>query len=255
MITGIIVWQRNRRETRMQMMEAIRPADLELTRVEQLFADPQVSAEACRIAASEALQTYQGVLRDGGQESPELDLGMARCFELMGQDADAEFHYLKAGRSPSAKLGLGRVCLRRFLEGRKDKDWRREAVGPLEGIGRSKAVDAAALLLDFSAGRVAEVVEAAPRVLEVTRHDDVVQMVAGVAAVERGQWVDAIIRFEKAARLRRSDCVSLYWQGVAQVGMGDGPGAVGFLQEAIRTAPPDWPLRPDAERRLEEARR
>jgi tetratricopeptide (TPR) repeat protein len=255
MITGIIVWQRSRRESRIETMEAIRPADQELARAEQLFADPQVPLENCRAAAAEALAYYEQVLRGLEDPTPDLALGMARCLELRGQDGDAEALYLRAGRSPAAKLGLARISLRRHLSGRRDQDWRKAAAKHLEGVGKSNASDPATLLYEFSSGHSAEVLAAAPKTLEQTRYDDVLQMAVGVAASDLGRWDEAVLRFEQGVRLRRSDPMSLYWQAVAQAGKGDSQGAYVSLDQALRDAPPDWPLRPEAERRLEAARR
>lgn len=255
MVTGIIAWQRNRSAARVEMMESIRPADMDLARVEQLFADPEVPLETCQGAATEALEGYKRISHEMGEPTADLEIGIARCLELLGHAEDAEAHYLKAGKRSAAKAGLARICLRRYFEGRKDQDWRKRALGALDALGKPKATDPASLLWNFSSGRNAEVLASAAPLLDLTRHDDVLQMAAGIAACESGRWAEASQRFELAARLRRSDPVSLYWQGVAQAGKGDPGGAIVFFQQAISSAPPDWGLRPEAEQRMEAARR
>ena len=80
-------------------------------------------------------------------------------------------------------------------------------------------------------------------------------MALGTAAVERGAWDEAVLRFEQAVRLRRSDSTSRFWKGMAFAGQGLKTEAAAEFESAIRSAPRDWPLLAEAERRLEEARR
>jgi tetratricopeptide (TPR) repeat protein len=256
MVTGIIVWQRNRREARMEMMETVRQADQELARTEQLYADPELPLDNCKASAAETLGLYRRLQRDLDQEIPELQLGIGRCLELMNQEDQAEAAYRSAGRVAGAGLGLARISLRRHFAGRRDQDWRTAAKIHLEKFKASTSGDEATLLYDFASGRSAQVLAAAPRVLEQGgRHSDVLQLAVGVAATELGKWDEAALRFDQAVRLRRSEPTTLYWKGVALAGKGESQDAVVCLDQAIRSAPADWPLRAEAERRILEARR
>ena len=254
LVTGIITWQRNRRESRIELMEAVRQPDQELARTEQLFADPEVPLETCVIAATETLAIYQQVRRDVEQGTPELHLGMARCLELMNQEVESEKLYRLAGRSAASSLGLARIALRRHFTGRRDMDWRKVAAEQLSKVKSSKPGDLATLLSDFATGRMAEVLVAAPKVLEQGRYNDVLQMAVGIAAVEQGKWEEAALRFDQAVRLRRADPTSLYWKGRALLGKGEKLEAIAAFDQAIRSAPSDWLLLADARVWFEQAR-
>ncbi|HVR83223.1 MAG TPA: protein kinase [Planctomycetota bacterium] len=255
MITGIIVWQRNRREARIELMQEVRGADQELARTEQLFGDSEVPLDSCRASAAETLALYKAIGNQWGQDTSELKAGTARCLELLGQEGEAESLYSLAMPLPSAGIGLARLRLKRYFAGQREKDWRKEAVKALESIKTSRPVDTASLLLAFASGRYSEVLAADPKLLDQGRYDDIVQMCVGASAVETKSWEEAIRRFEQAAKLRRGDATSLYWKGIALAGRGERMDAITAFDQALRSAPADWALLAEAQRQLDEARR
>lgn len=254
-ITGIVAYRRDLRGRRIELIEAIRPVEAELAHTEQLFADAEVPLDACRVAASETYRSYTQIQREQEGDSPELEAGMGRCLELMRQDAEAERHYLAAGASPQAGLGLARIALRKYFEGRADEDWRKSAARILEEKKSAASSPVARILLAFASGRSGEALAASAGLGEQGRHDDVLQMALGAAAVEQSNWDEAVTRFEQAVRLRRADAASLYWRGVAFQGKGDRTQATASLEEAARVAPVEWPLLTQTQRRLEELSR
>ncbi len=255
MITGVIAWQRNRREARIELMQEVRDADQELVRTERLCADAEVPVDNCKAVVAETLGIYQALQNQVGSGTPEIDAGIARCLELVQRESEAEKLYRSALPLPAAGAGLARIRLRRYFSGRREEDWRKSATKALESVKAAKAGDLPALYLAFASGRPADALAAAPKLLDQGRYDDVFQLCVGAAAVEVGNWDEAVLRFEQAVKLRRWDATSLYWKGVAFAGKGDRIEAVNAFGQALRTASSDWPLMEDAQRRMDEARR
>lgn len=255
MITGIIAWQRNRREARIELMQVVRDAEQELARTERLYADAEVPLDNCRALVAETLGLFRALQKQEGEGVPEVDAGTARCLELVEREKEAEKLYLSALPLPAAGAGLARIRLRRYFSGRREEDWRKSAAKALEAVKAAKLGDLPAFYLAYSSGRPADVLAAAPKLQDQGRYDDVFQFCVGAAAVELGKWDEAILRFEQASKLRRWDATSLYWKGVAFAGNGDRIEAVNSFGQALRIATSDWPLMEEAQRRMDEARR
>jgi tetratricopeptide (TPR) repeat protein len=246
-----ILRERQDAEARLARARLLSVAARALARAEQLRADASVPRHEVQAAVLEAVTPYRIALAEAEGALPEAELGVARCSEIVGLDADAEGHYRNLPELSEARWGLARVRLRRHFEGRQDADWRRRAQEVLERGPRSRSAEACHR---FLAGRAEDALAAAPPALGEDRYDDVLRLCLLQAALRLRRMPEALAHAEAVLRLRRSDSVSLYWKAVVLVESGDRAGAAEALERALKEAPRDWALRADAARRLQALR-
>ena len=215
--------------------KALREGERELAAAEQARGDVGGGSEAVFRQTRRAEPFFKMALEWSDGSQLEAHLGLGRCMELRDELREAEAEYLQAG--PSGNAALARMWTRRLVEGRRGRDWR--------ALVRAR-VGAAHPLRSFVDERWDEVLKS-----DLARSDDVVSLARGVAAIELKRWDDAVKWIDESLRVNRGDAAALHYLGIAREGHGDRAAAAEAFRESLRKAPTPWPLRPDAERRLE----
>ncbi len=224
-------------EERRQLLQSLRDGERALARAEQRRSDPESSPEEVVQAARQALSYFNLALRWSGGADPEASAGMGRCWELAGDEKEAEEAFLQAASIAAGRAGLARIRTRKHFEGRKDGDWAEAARAVLEGPGA---------LRDALDGRWESVLSAPP----ADRYDDVLLLVHGVAALRLGRWDDALRFLDQGLRIRRGDPLLSYFRAETLEGKGDRAAASAAYREALQRAPSDWALSREARARL-----
>jgi Ser/Thr protein kinase RdoA (MazF antagonist) len=251
-ITYFILAGGQAREERQAVLQSLLEGERELAYAERLRADPTVPHTEVADAARRAFPHFTLAIRRAGGADAEAGASLGRCYELIGDDLQAEGYYRDARALRRARMGLVRVWLRRHLEGRRDRDWRAQAGRELDSLRADASGDTAAALWRFVEMQWADVLSLGVRALERERHDDMLLTAVAVAARELGRWDEAVVRFDQAIRLRGWDGTLWYHKAQALAGKGDRAAAAHALREALRRAAPGWPLRVECERRLSE---
>jgi tetratricopeptide (TPR) repeat protein len=243
-----LTWLRGAEELERRVLA---DAQVALARAEEAFQSRDRMTPEAKAAALQAQKLFLMVLARPGGGHEEASEGLARAYDLMGEDAAAEGAYLRAGDRKGARLGLGRAWLRRHVGGDASQDWPAKAAGVLRSF-RGEGAGPGPAFLAFAEKRWEDVLRIGPLAAESNRCDDMLHAAIGVAAGESGRWDEAAKRFDRAATLRPTDPTMWYWKGVAQAGKGDRAAAASCLKRAIAFAPAAWPLRAAAEKRISE---
>jgi tetratricopeptide (TPR) repeat protein len=252
-VAGGVIWRGRAATREAEVRSTLQEARDELERVEALLASAAgADADRLRGAAYSAAALFRYAAKIAGGELPEASAGIGRCYELTGQEALAEEEYRKAERDvPEGRIGLARIWVRRYLEGRRELDWLGMARGRLERVRPAKG-DPAEVLLLYASGRKEEALQAGSAALARAAGDDLLLLVLGAAACDLGRWEEAAARLGRAVELRPGEATLWYYRGVALAGQGNRAGAREAFARALEAAPPGWLLLAEAERRLAE---
>ncbi len=230
-VTFVVLSRSQKSADREDVLQALRTGDRALSLAEQRRADPQATRDDIEAGARQALPHFNLALRLAGGSEPEASAGIGRCWELVGEELLAEDAYREAAGIAAGRAGLARLWLRRHLEGRRDKDWRAEALANCAPGSPMRA---------FLEGR--------PGMDDP--YDDVLLLARGAAEVQSKKWDEALKFLVQAARTRRGDSLILYYQALALMGKGEGAAAADILRDALKAAPRGWLLRAEVEARL-----
>ena len=234
-LTAWLYLQGRAREAQ-DVYKALREAERELSAAEQARGDPKAGVESVARQARSAASLFRRVLEWSEGKEPEAHVGLGRCLELEGEIREAEIEYGKAGTLPSANLALARLWTRRLLEERPGRDWKSLVRGRLAANHPLRAY-VEARWEDVLAG-------------DVPRSDDVLALARGVAAIKLGRWEEAVREIDVSLRLNGDDATTLYYLGIAREGRGDKAAAAAAWRESLEKARGPWPLRPEAQKRL-----
>lgn len=249
-VTYLILSAAARRDREVEILRALAEGNQALEVAEQLRADPQASPREVSVAAAKAVPLFNLAAGLAGGDDSRTNLGLGRCYELMGLGFRAEDAYRRAILLPEARARLLGMAVRPWLEGRSDRDWARWALsqaGVLE-TDELKALHA------FFSGQWEDAEEVGGRALERRPAEAILQAAAGVAALKRGRWDRAAERLGRAARLTQDDPTILYWKALALEGRGDRGAAAEAMARALAVAPLGWALRGAAEAKVREWR-
>lgn len=234
-------------ETAQAVHFALQDARGEMARVRELAGKADAPAAEVRAALIAAIRAYNKVIDRAGGRHPEASAGLGRCYEFTGQPEWAEESYLQAGAHPEARLGLARIWLRRDLEGRSDRDWRARALEALRGLEDPSA----AVLRLYAEGRWEEAVAKG----KDHPADEFGVLALGRSAMELGRWDEALSFLDRGIGWRRSDPDLWFLRGAALSEKGDRAAASASYARALEVAPPGWPLRAEAMKRLGDLRK
>ncbi len=235
-----------RREERELVGNVLAEGEKFLSQAEVLRAG-KAKREAVEAAARQALTQFNLALRLAGGFDPRGSVGQGRSYEILGQEARSQEAYLAAVDLPAARLGLGRIWLRRRMERRTGSDWAAQIAHQLEPL---KAMPQARVYLDASRGRWAEVLASGTAALDAGMLDEMVLVARGAAAVELGKADVALPLLAEALEVRPKDPLVLYLKGRAHALAGAKDSAREAFTQALAVSPRDWPLREDIRREL-----
>jgi tetratricopeptide (TPR) repeat protein len=134
---------------------------------------------------------------------------------------------------PAGRAGLARIWTRRWLEGRRERDFR--------ALVRSRLSEGH-YLHALAEGRWEETLRLGAVAAEADRYDDMAYAALAAAAAEMGRWEEAVRRWEQAIRLRRTDPTAWYHKGLAHAARGEKAPAAAAFARALDVAGPRWPL-------------
>lgn len=239
--TLLVLVHSQRQEDRKRVLELLRDGDRKLDQAERRRLTA-AGGVASNLDIRDAMTDFTTALRWAGGSDPEAQFGIGRCYEMLGDDRRAEDAYTEAGDLPAARSALGWLWARRLLEGRTDKDWKAQLIQRLEPRHMARL---------YAEGKWEAVVSSRP----ADRDAGIVLLLQGAAAVQLQHWDEALKNLEEALRSAPGDSTGLYYKGLALAGKGETAGAAGAWGEALRLAPENWGLRPEARRRYGEIER
>jgi len=234
-VTFLILSQSQRQEERQQVLQALRDGDRKLAAAERRRSQFSASEAEVILMAREALGEFTLALRWAKGKEPEAQLGLGRCFELLGDDRQAEEAYTESGLV-AAQAARTWLWGRRLLEGRKESETRALILenAPARHIVRLFAEKKWQSIFDV---KLAEL------------DNDTYDLMLGAAAIEIRKWDVALLYLDSAMRRRPRDSTVLYYRGIAMEGNGDRTAALAMWKEAAANEPKGWPLHGDLVRR------
>ncbi len=250
-VTYVLLERARARDESLAVLRAGGQGQAELAKAERMRVDPEAKQQEVVSAVRRAMPLFTTALRLAGGYEPQANVGLGRCFELLGQEPRAEEHFKRAGASPAARLGLARIWLKASLEGRKNRNWKALTLALLEPARHAPIGDPQLPFYHLASGQAEQVLATGMAALQFDPHDEMIHAAMGQAAADLGRADAAVEHFERASKLRRWDPTLLYHRGLACAKQGSKDKAVQSLTESLN-APPDWPLRAAAEARLRE---
>ena len=237
--TFLILLHSQRQEDRERVLQALREGDHKLAAAEKRMADPFDDATRTGFEVRAAMSDFSIAWRTSGGKEVEAQYGLGRCYELLGEESQAEEAYQASGALPAARSALARLWGRLLLEGRTGRDWKALILGSADAPSSARLLAEGKWEALLSAGTA-------------NRNDDLLLLAQGAAAIELRRWNEAIPYLKAGLRNRPRDGILNYYLGIALAGKGDAAGAREAWTEAQRQLPKDARFLPEIRRRLTE---